>query len=645
MSAESITGTARGEERGRYRYGFLAGASGWLVVALILRAPFVWRAEGILDHDQSVVGLMALDIAAGRRFPLFFDGQRYMAAVEAYLAALAVALLGHSPTSVAVAPWLFEALFVAGQFVVWGRWKGRRTGHLAAAASLLGPPMLCIWSIVPRGGYVEFLAWVLPTIAVYRRVTCPDTAPLSPIQQAGWGFLLALGYLLNPLSLTVYTTLAVDWTLFRHGAELRRLRNLDLGWLQPRWAPWVWLGAVLGGLTLLAACCHVEPRATTGGPYVVLAGIASGRTAVAAGATGVVAILGLIVWWSNGARRLLDSLTCSPWTLAGLLVALSPFLLQASLVRLGMRDDVPTLPVWISAPWDSATNLRTAATAVGGLLGTDTASAYRSLLIGQGIDLPDPANPRLTAVLHAISPGIVVVVLILVALATWRVREAWTESLQLRASTATDPVVLCGLYLFVAFVLYLVQGTSPNASSTRYLMPTWAVLPGLIATGLVALPRSTRLVVTLGVFIPWMAAQAAIFSDINREHEARPLARWLAEHRVEAIVAPPPVALLVANLTHGIVGAVEYQPTWPRLASRYRARLEREEPIVCVTDDRFPWAIAGEVAWAREQDFARHLASLARRAPGRCRVDSRLGPYRIWMVSFPVDVILALEDD
>ena len=42
------------------------------------------RIEGALDHDQSVVGLMALDIAAGRRWPVFFDGQRYMGALEPY---------------------------------------------------------------------------------------------------------------------------------------------------------------------------------------------------------------------------------------------------------------------------------------------------------------------------------------------------------------------------------------------------------------------------------------------------------------------------------------------------------------------------------------------------------------------------------
>ena len=110
---------------------------GWFVLALAARAPFVARIEGILDHDQSIVGLMALDIAAGRRFPIFFDGQRYMGAVEPYVAGLLVALFGHSPVVVALAPWLFFGLFVAGQYVLWRCWGDRLTGHLAALVSVL----------------------------------------------------------------------------------------------------------------------------------------------------------------------------------------------------------------------------------------------------------------------------------------------------------------------------------------------------------------------------------------------------------------------------------------------------------------------------------------------------------------------------
>src|SRR5439155_13356578 len=119
----------------------------WFVMALVARAPLVARIEGALDHDQSVVGLMALDIAAGRRFPLFFDGQRYMGAVEAYVAAAFVRLFGHEPNVVALSPLLFFGLFVAGQYALWRIWRDRPTGHVAALIAAVGAPMFALWGI------------------------------------------------------------------------------------------------------------------------------------------------------------------------------------------------------------------------------------------------------------------------------------------------------------------------------------------------------------------------------------------------------------------------------------------------------------------------------------------------------------------
>src|SRR5579864_5131591 len=107
-------------------------ALAWMALAMLARFPLLARIEGLLDHDQGVVGLMALDIATGRRWPIFFDGQRYMGALEPYTAAALVKLFGHSPAVVALAPLLFFGLFAAGQYILWRQWADGRTGHLAA---------------------------------------------------------------------------------------------------------------------------------------------------------------------------------------------------------------------------------------------------------------------------------------------------------------------------------------------------------------------------------------------------------------------------------------------------------------------------------------------------------------------------------
>ena len=77
----------------------------WLTALLLtglvlLRAfPFVWWPAAHFDSDQAIVGLMAKHISEGRAFPLYYYGQTYMLAVEAYLAAPVMLLAGPTVTA------------------------------------------------------------------------------------------------------------------------------------------------------------------------------------------------------------------------------------------------------------------------------------------------------------------------------------------------------------------------------------------------------------------------------------------------------------------------------------------------------------------------------------------------------------------
>lgn len=94
---------AAGRERTTARYStrrVTRGLEWWLVgaglVMLVLARAyplFAWSGAHF-DSDQGVVGLMAKHIGEGRAFPLFFYGQSYMLAVEAWLAAPFIALAG-----------------------------------------------------------------------------------------------------------------------------------------------------------------------------------------------------------------------------------------------------------------------------------------------------------------------------------------------------------------------------------------------------------------------------------------------------------------------------------------------------------------------------------------------------------------------
>ena len=58
-----------------------------MVLVVVRSAAWVFNESAHFDSDQAITGLMAKHLAEGRAFPLFFYGQHYMLAVEAWLAA------------------------------------------------------------------------------------------------------------------------------------------------------------------------------------------------------------------------------------------------------------------------------------------------------------------------------------------------------------------------------------------------------------------------------------------------------------------------------------------------------------------------------------------------------------------------------
>jgi len=158
--------------------------------------------------DSGTVGLMACHILEGER-PLYFYGQQYMGALEAYVAALFVSWMGPSVLAVGLSPILFSLCWL---IAVWGLVReiyGTRTA-LAAATIIAVPPWHVLWySIGTYGGYPA--TWFLATCGLWLVVRQWKNAPDSPgtcLRFAGLGLCSGLGIWTNPQSVMV---LAVAW--------------------------------------------------------------------------------------------------------------------------------------------------------------------------------------------------------------------------------------------------------------------------------------------------------------------------------------------------------------------------------------------------------------------------------------------------
>lgn len=135
-----------------------------LAAAVLFRAwPLVWWPGLHFDSDQAIVGLMAKHISEGRAFPLYFYGQSYMLAVEAWLAAPVMAALGATVAAVKL-PLVAINLLIVGLLVrVLVADAGLRPALAAVAALPLAMPPAGVATRVmeANGGNVEPFLYVI----------------------------------------------------------------------------------------------------------------------------------------------------------------------------------------------------------------------------------------------------------------------------------------------------------------------------------------------------------------------------------------------------------------------------------------------------------------------------------------------------
>ncbi|MGE0814854.1 MAG: hypothetical protein AB7O28_04145 [Vicinamibacterales bacterium] len=236
----------------------------WCLVAaavLVAARGALFMAPGVrFDADQAIVGLMAKHISEGRAFPLFFYGQSYLPALEAYLAVPVMWLLG--PTEAALKIPVVAMNVLAVLLLVWSAHRDlglRPVVALAGALPLIVPPMVPGTRVLEAmGGNVEpLLATLLLWVTRERR----------------WLFGIVLAVTIAQRQLTAYPVAALFAVGILHG-----------GWRLPavreRWA----IAGVLA-VAVSASLDAIRPFAAMFGPGTMARPAAldiSGGDAVAA---------------------------------------------------------------------------------------------------------------------------------------------------------------------------------------------------------------------------------------------------------------------------------------------------------------------------------------------------------------------------
>jgi hypothetical protein len=167
-----------------------------VALAAIARGVLFMQPGVRFDPDQAIVGLMAKHISEGRAFPVHFYGQSYLLAVEAYLAAPVMWVLG--PTEVALKLPVLAMNVAIVVLLVWIAHRDLGLRPLLAFAGvvpLVVPPMLIGTRLMEAmGGNVEPLLY---------------TPLLWLLRSRRWAFAALLGFGVVHRELTLYAGLAM----------------------------------------------------------------------------------------------------------------------------------------------------------------------------------------------------------------------------------------------------------------------------------------------------------------------------------------------------------------------------------------------------------------------------------------------------
>lgn len=179
---------------------------GLLLVGIGFRVLYA-RYAFVFDIDTATVGYMARNILNGDR-PLFFYGQNYMGALEAYTAAGFIALFGPREWVVALSTIFYTAAWIIGTYLLFSEIANRRTGLWLAAFAAAPGYSLMRYTTEPYGGYSVALfcgtmtLWL--AVRIQRRHPRGETLFLHTI---GMGLFAGLG-LWTHLSVAPYLAVA-----------------------------------------------------------------------------------------------------------------------------------------------------------------------------------------------------------------------------------------------------------------------------------------------------------------------------------------------------------------------------------------------------------------------------------------------------
>jgi hypothetical protein len=255
----------------------IALIAGGVTLRLTL-AALGWPAT---DSDESTFGLMAIHISERGARPIFFYGQNYMGAVEAYLAAGAFRLFGPSLFALRLSTISLSAGFLVCVYLLARLLYGRGLALATLALLIIGPSVALFLQVFTNGGYADTLFFGALLMLLATLLARSENGALTKrrwrlLTYGAWGLAAGLGLWSDVLILPFILTsgallLAFRWRELLHGMGAAVVAGVVIGAF-----PLIAFAAGGNNPFQGAAAVQQAPNAAQGGALALYAGQIAG---------------------------------------------------------------------------------------------------------------------------------------------------------------------------------------------------------------------------------------------------------------------------------------------------------------------------------------------------------------------------------
>lgn len=227
-------------------------ACGFVTFATVLRIVLVGLGWPFSNSDEGTIGLMARHIAYRGEHPIFFYGQNYMGATEAYLGAGLFHIFGSSLFVLRLGLIMLIAVFLMSSYLLASMLFTKKLALAALILLSLGSTEMLRWQLTAIGGYPETLVFgsLAFLLASWLALSYKRSQRQRWLRYPGygcWGLVAGLG-LWSDLLILPFVLMSGTLLVLFCWRELLSFASLFLI-----------AGIVLGGFPLLAYNLHASP--------------------------------------------------------------------------------------------------------------------------------------------------------------------------------------------------------------------------------------------------------------------------------------------------------------------------------------------------------------------------------------------------